>query len=568
MTRSFVEDGLHDQDLNDAFYASGSNASVGDSIKTFSNSLRNKEVIRLTFPVSSKTSMIHNSSSIYYFNSSTGTWALPTSLINFTGSLSPFKNFSVNTGGKTSSLANGSFFVEDHLMHDFRGQNLSIGDLSVYRIPEQDNTPTQKLLEENFNLGGENFNLDKQGEISSQNYSLSAQRSSKFDASPSETFSANNEYPFLIEKVVVEIPFCFGSGWFYDKSTLCTATSSLGDYTLNGSSGMNNAVNIFSLYDQGGPALTVTLMSQKNYGTGKIRDMISKGVITHEEDTTFEIKLNKIFDGYNSTDYWYANTVGLNTGSYDSVVSASYSGLTRFHTGSIKIKSTASITNGCKLIDYAGGFISFIVSPQQKFKNLVTRKFSEEFFKSGNDSISDQVGLIGVDSFGRGMTGFSPSGGSIFGGEYTMANTGSFRLDGAMRNPFYIENVLDRQALIDYVTQSLQLDTRNFFTNPLSFYFVSDIFLGASKSSPYLLYPGEKLILSVSKNRPSFRSFKIDVDTVADPNADIYGIPSFISSSFYNDMRGLQGHDVQLSTGSINITLYGSYVRAGNSYIP
>lgn len=565
--KPYIEDNLFEVGNElDSFYTSGSQYSIGETPGTFFSSLSNKEQIKLSFNVSSKTSMLPNSSSVYYFNKSGGSWSIPSSLTSYINDLGAFKNFSVNTGGKSSDLANGSFFIEDHLFFDYKGRNLGLGGLSVYRIPEDDFKPTQKLLEENF-YATNSLNLKSQGELTSKDLPDSAQRTAKFDAVEGETFTIDNTLPFLIEKVVFEIPFCFGNGWFYDKSTFCLATSSLGNYTIDGLESMDGNVKSWSIMDQGGPALTVALMSQKNYGAGKIRDLICKSIVTHTDDTNYQIKLNQTYPGQvfsPLTDYWYVNTTGIITGSFDTVVSCSFSGANRFFTGSLVIKSIASIENGCKLVDVAGGYTPGFYT---KYTDLISRKLSEPFFKDTATGFGDSIGLIGINTFGRGMTGFSPSGASIFGGEYTMPNTSSFLSDGSIKSPFYIKDPVERQSMYNYISSSV-IDGRNFFTNRLSLSFICEVFLDSERPSPYLLYPGEKLILSVSKTRPALKDFKVNVDTVADPNAGIYGIPTHLSSSFYNDLRGAKGHDVQLNTGSINITLYGSYVRAGNNYVP
>ena len=87
----------------------------------------------------------------------------------------------------------------------------------------------------------------------------------------------------------------------------------------------------------------------------------------------------------------------------------------------------------------------------------------------------------------------------------------------------------------------------------------------AKKTSPYLIYPGEKLILAVSKTRPAFSSSVCQYSAL-NTDATKLGFGTLISSSFFNDLRNSSGHDVQLNTGSISITVYGSYVKSGNGY--
>ena len=48
----------------------------------------------------------------------------------------------------------------------------------------------------------------------------------------------------------------------------------------------------------------------------------------------------------------------------------------------------------------------------------------------------------------------------------------------------------------------------------------------------------------------------------------LFGQANILSSSYLMDLKDPEGHDVQLNTGDINITFYGSYVREGNKYIP
>ena len=47
---------------------------------------------------------------------------------------------------------------------------------------------------------------------------------------------------------------------------------------------------------------------------------------------------------------------------------------------------------------------------------------------------------------------------------------------------------------------------------------------------------------------------------------DTIGEGHMLSSSYFNNVPN--GHDVQLMTGSINITFYGPYVKEGSSYKP
>ena len=95
----------------------------------------------------------------------------------------------------------------------------------------------------------------------------------------------------------------------------------------------------------------------------------------------------------------------------------------------------------------------------------------------------------------------------------------------------------------------------------------------SKKNSPYLINPGEKLILAASKTRPAFETVKLKVMDTApgSPSDPSTGTCLLLSSSTLYDVDyggPARGHDVCFNTGSINITFYGSYVKEGSEFIP
>jgi hypothetical protein len=588
MTRPFVEDRQYEQgELTDEFYATGSSPTVGKDMWTFAKPLRDKEVIKLSFPVTSKTTMLPNSSSIYYFNLKNKSWNIPSkALVDHT---SPFEQVAMFTG-LFSGRNLGSNFFEDTILFDFKGRSLVSGSLPIFRAPTSYTNldKSQKIKEESFDYGSPErvLNFEKQGELISKDFPKSCQRNEDYGATSDEVFNLPVEHPFLVEKVVVEIPFCLGPSWFNDKTSVTYATSSFADYTLNGSPSMGGFIDTFEVIDQGGPCLTFALFSQKNYGTSSIRDLISKSTITHEDDLTNydNIKINQKFSGsLPNKDFYYINVSGMSSGEIDHVVKQTFqSGNNKYFTGSLFLKSIPTISNGCRVINYS--YCSG--STGQIYLDYLNKKLGSSYLKTRTTPVTfidpmdpfsgvkaeegfyydEFFFLSGIDTFGRGMTGFSPSGGSIFGGEYVSIGKENLLSDGQVKNPFYIKNNTERSQVFNEISSSIL--TGRDFSRDLYVYSVSDLFLGERKNSPYLLYPGEQLVLSISKTRPAYKNFKVDVNTSVNSNARLYGIGTHISSSYYNDLGGIQGHDVQFNTGSINITLYGSYVRAGNSYVP
>ena len=94
----------------------------------------------------------------------------------------------------------------------------------------------------------------------------------------------------------------------------------------------------------------------------------------------------------------------------------------------------------------------------------------------------------------------------------------------------------------------------------------------SNKASPYLVTPGDKLVLAVSKTRPAISASVIDIPDAVWPGGD--GVMKYadvganVMQSYIPATGSVDGHDVTLQTGYVNITLYGSYVQGGKSYIP
>ena len=604
---SFSENSLFEQGQSDSFYATGSASRIGETPGTFSNSLSNKTQIKVSFNVKTRIKMLPNSSSIYYFNVEKGNWSIPQKSVS---QLNGFGNhFAVDTRSSfTPSLTlgtSGSNFVEDDKLFDCHGNALGIGSLSIFRTnlsnlqfdPERKQKLTEESIRSIFSLSASNYSKHLALDIPE-----SVQRSNSYEALPSDTFTLPIEEPFLIEKVVFEVPFCFGNGWFNDRTALTLMTSSYEDYTFGVDSipfsvlvNNGNAINFqdvtytfenipgsgsTAVYNYGGPGITLALLSQKTYGTGSIRDLVCRGFITHEEDTERDMQLVPIIERgkpIGAGDYdavWYQLTplgIDQNETKVDAIVSASYTGNKKFFTGSVIVKSEVEVSNGVRVIHNRQIFGS--PGTGKTSYNWVSASSALNFVSSSLDDLTVDFGectLTGVDAFGRGMTGFSPSGGSIFGSEYTTADSDVLSRSNKIRNPSYVSGSR-RDAILSNISSSVTLANPNkslfggsdyiSFNMKLPAYY----FVGSRKQSPYLIYPGEKLTLAANKTRPAFLNFRANVSSTSNL---ILGRASILSSSFLMNLEDSNGHDVQLDTGKINITFYGSYVREGKKYVP
>ena len=540
----------------DPFYATGSVASIGEP-GSFSTGLMNKTQIRMSFPVKNKVQMLPNTSSLYYFNITNGEWNIPSNAIG--DHVGPFDKLCFNTfeplGEANTTI--GSIFFEDKIGFNSYGNSIISGSLNIRR---QKNGNDLGFCQSSDSFGI-NFNKDEAVENLTKDYPKSIQRNSQYNATFDEYFTIPIDQPFLIEKIVIEVPFCFGSGWFYDKTITLPITASETDYTVTGSTtlGWKNP-----FFDSGGPGITLSLMSQINYGASNIRDMITYGLVTHEDDMSSEINIinagsSPIIPGIGA----YATINGIGSiKKANSVISASYKNNERFYTGSVKFQLESFISNGITAINahYDSGYDPINVNFQiNSFENFLKTEFIASTF-SGSWTPQNNIGnsfVMDVDAFGRGMTGFSPSGGSIFGGEH-VTSQGVIRSDNTIKNPFYVSDDIKRTAAVSAATPFLSVQNSGL-------YFLAPFNYGSQKQSPYLIMPGQKIILAVSKTRPAHKDFKANLSDNAIELTK--GVGYLVSSSFYNPSPNPLGHDVQFNTGSINISFYGSYVKSNREFM-
>jgi hypothetical protein len=224
-------------------------------------------------------------------------------------------------------------------------------------------------------------------------------------------------------------------------------------------------------------------------------------------------------------------------------------------TGSVAVKMTAAVSNGIE-------FAFSRTTDWSGFTNAKIKSFLSDLFESPDQpnetSSYDLIEVVptDVDAFGRGMTGFAPSGGSIFGGEYASSEKVTYsNIDN-----FYIEDEDERDSL---TTKSDTLIDSLFTGSNKVIRRTACVSISRSKESPYLLNPGDSLVLSISKTRPviSGSSFRI----TSKSNADV-GLG--VLTNFYPLTGSSSGHDIQLNTGSITMTLYGSQIRNNRGYTP
>jgi len=520
----FTENKLFENDPGsdtDQFFTVGS--SVQDVGEGFNQSLKSKTQIRLSFRVDHKTTMFGASSSVYYFNSRTSRWQYP-----------------------TSSFAGGQFDIADpygdalNLIEVDRGFNafgFNLASGSSNRLVAPYSTDASI---------GSGWNRQNETQAIIKRYDKSLQIDQRYSATQDESFTIPIQQPFLLEKAVIELPLEAGPGWFNDK-TKCFIPITIDSPNPPGEDSR--------AFDVGGPGLTVALYNQVSVGPNKTkRDLVLSGTITHQLDDVAEISYSNSPDvsGVNwptdSGGYaWQIVPQGFRAYATPSaIVNGTFDGSKYSFTGSIALKCQAQISNGVlsrdafyitqAYTDTGGG------SSPSDAVNALELLFSSSAWPiadrgTGFEDFGASPGfrvrsIVSVNNFGRGCSGFEPSGRSILGKEYSTTQGISTRF---YDNPFYL-----------YQGQSTLQNLKNIANGVPDAVFYASSLISRQKSfaSPYLVLPGDRLVLSVSKSRPVFFSTEIS--------------RPYTSGSIQ--------HDIKLTTGSINITLYGSLVSNGREF--
>lgn len=550
---AFNEISLHEQgNLTDSFFATGS--IIGDA-GDFTQSLASKNRIKLSFPVKYKSRMLPNTSSLYYFNVSNQAWNIPTaSLCDLAG---PFDKTAMPTA-QFDGFANGTIgtvFIEDKIGFDEYGNAIISGSLDIRRYSPDAGHPNQSS--EDIGL---DYSQNDQTRVMSVDYPKSIQRNDNYKASSAELFTLPIDAPFMLEKAVLEVPFCMGNGWFYDKTVApfitCSATDAPVSFFDNGASAGNGTCVI---YDSGGPAVTLSLMCQKQYGTGSVRDLIGKTTFTHDFDRqTFDVIPN--ISNLQQLAVLSSKGIPDAISSSYTFINAEIDGADRTYTGSIFLKFDATVSNGVCVHQVHESSDSDTTKPlSSKITNVTA--INQNFMTARYAQYSFAQKILSIDTFGRGMTGFAPSGGSIFGKEYATTQNVVLK-DGSVLNQICTQNTASLQAAYASLVSAYGVLPP---TAPIFLYTQAKTFFGTTTPSPYLIYPGDKLILAASKTRPGINAVKLTVDG-SDPNAVSKGIGNLLSSSYAVANPDKNGHDIQFNSGTIHITLYGSYVSHGREY--
>lgn len=480
--------------------------------------LQSKTQVRISLNVQAGSTMPACTSSIYYYNSRTKSWNVPSNttyvLAPTASAAPPSGSFPGGDWAKASFQAGGTreLVIEDARGFGAFGQAIGSGSSRQGLIVGQ--------TDASFGL----FNpYTPQAAISAmqRNLAKSVRNNSEYRPTPDECFTLPIATPFLIEKAVIELPFAAGPGWFNDKTR---TFNPLGVEVLG---------EQFASFDVAGPALTVALMRQvqesANSDYPSRRDLILTGTFTHALDYVTGVAIDKAPP---LDTMWHVNPIGFLSYANPAAGVVNPDSSNHF-TGSVQLRCEALSSAGvvAYYYDQLADVTASVAAAITRLLSIPTLPLTASYLNGSGLTTF----ISNVSPLGRGGTGFAPSGRSVFGNELVTFQGLADQTGRTVPNPFYVgpQGLTPQQQAVLTPADSTLTGSHIAAAIPVASHF----------ASPYLVLPGDKLVLSVSKMRPYLFTGNLKTD-------------AFSGSA----------HDVNLMPGTINITLYGSLLQQGEEF--
>lgn len=530
---------------SDTYFLTGS--SIEDFGFSLKSPLKSKTQIKLELPINHALQMLETGSAIYYYNKSAKSLLMPQRGGN-DDVADPLKY--LGSGGNLFNVAAGSWPedargfgpIANIIASGTNASALSSGWSSDPELGSEAADPPPVSSDPKI------WNASKQARVLSKEYGKSVQNNEDYFSSGDEAFSLPINQPFLLEKAVFEIPICVGRGWTEDRTTSSTpigAASGPGDIKKKS----NIKVNVF---DFAGPAITVALFNQVSNDFETHRDLIVSGTIIPEGDVGRNIAVRETWVWNTTgptpkptTPLWLFEPEGF--ASYNStpaaVIRPDFNGQ---FTGSVVVPTVAAISNGV-VLGHTVRATDFFPQPSsgdsQNWADAVIGLMTSSYI---NVDYSNELGsyfwsgIKSIDPMGRNAKGFKPSGRSVFGKEFETLQAQDY---SNLPNPLFVSSSFDDFPLA--LKNVLDVGTNPGFQA----YFQFAVPVSVTQPSPYLIMPGDKLTLSLSKMRPAIHT-----------NGWYPELPDEAGFEIDPWRHGLR-HDVWITTGSIKMTLYGSLLR-------
>ncbi len=491
-TDPFVEDKLFEQDerstLNSCFMTGAAFSIAPDHFKS---GLANKTVIRIKQQLVNSTALTANSSSIFYLNTTDGKFDL-------------VKNEKLNLSNLTTTKTSPS--VIDPIMFTAYGYHNSCNVDNV--VTTKDDMPKiSQFVADGTKLL--NFYPVSGGSLVGTFHTASLiNRVHVANVTQSINMSNYLSQPFLVEKIVVEFPFAAGASWLNDQFTMSAFGASSGGGVITS-----------QVTDVGGPMVTVALLRQDKTSQ-KNRDLIASGTISPALEmltSSYSVVTASLSSSFGVVT---ADDIIITRRGLQDCVSAScvvfgttISGSNNQFTGTVRLTMTPAVTNHV---------MRFVTSGSAKFNWFDATDVEASNFTDAH--------MLTFGSIGK-RPGELNTGRSILGNHIALLNPND--VNASVNNVKTYEH--------DYEG----LTARSGATHRVKVF--ADV-ISKTKSSPYLLYPEDNLVLCVNKHRSCASTWVHD-------NSEGVGT----SRGWPNIL--LANHDVQILQGAVNITLYGDLIR-------
>lgn len=596
------------------FYATGSSLEVFGN--GFTAPLKSKTQFHFSLPVTKQTTMPESLPSFYYYDVDKKMWKLvdpdgyrqPASSFSYyrEGEVAANLRFRDGAGTDESSSYQWPLYrvVETSRGFDAVGRKIVSGTNAIkYTIQTPSWFPlsyqTDSAIGSLYNVkrfdgdvGATFFPrtqfLEESKSAITREYRNSLTDNPNFFPQKSQMFDFTVDQPFLIEKVVVSVPLYINGEWFNDVTT-CTRPYVDPTYSINDP---NAAGRFIGPIDFGGPGITFALMCARR-GEGpnnSYLDLIASGTITHVNDMTASVVLKKD----PGMEHHSMRPTGFISFSNPTCV---ISGTNNVFEGSAKLEMEASVAGGLTFARNDRSYLTasfyydgspsaiaeaaaYVESNRDKAKFLLCSPelFTEgETFANTNDRISSEVSVPGagfvnivsvfdanptpagysyrspriylqqISPLSRGSSKMNFNGNSVLGG-----NIAAFNLENKVKNPLYA-GYTKNSLPTDYTDQ---INSSSFRFDAVSLYSAVD-----SRPAPYLMLPGDKITISMSKTRPA-------IDRAKDSGTQFQPFMGGVGARYDEYILTGSHGTVMLNTGSINITVYGSYIQEGMEYHP
>jgi len=539
----------------------------------FTYPLKSKTKFEITLPVELPIQMNPERSSFYWYDKERKSWNLAAEQSNIPSTWIDYPSLIAGNTGESNSIfynritetaigfdavgrkvVSGSWVPNfllniPFLKYDLFQKSVGIGTVVNRSSPINRRTIANEIA----GFGERSVESIEKGALQLQ-YDNSITDSSDIFPEKSQQIKLGNEYPFLIEKVVVKLPLKATDDWFLDKTT-CNRAYAIddippGDNPNGFASNMQGWTK--GPIDFGGPALTLAIHSAKGGKNKKFVDLICSGTITHTFDNKLEI--------YNTQDpganYISVRPEGFLCFSNPTAVITPEINPVMFgykFEDDVKLEMEAAIHAGVKFAEIMwAGFVGTLESSSDYVNLLINREFIEVpvgpyAFNNSDDYVPYSLSALArapyfpvyiqqVSPLSRGTTRIEFNGNSILG-----PTVGQYQTNKKIKNPFYKSgvvlptgNITDQSELVNIISK---IDDR---------------------ISPYLIMPGESISISISKTKPVIHQMEYIGDADTPPQGERFFFGNYI-------LTGSHG-DVILNSGSISLTFYGSYVTEGSEY--